>query len=1368
MRSLPLSFLLCLAFFARAQHHYDFKHLNIENGLSQSAVLAIAQDANGFIWFGTRFGLNKYNSRSFKVYQSNANDSTSLADSYVISLLKAKDGTLWVGTISGLNRYNENKDNFERFVHHDKVPSSISSNTVACIFQDSKARLWIGTSNGLNLWLPKKKAFMSFLQDDEAPHTIYTIAEDHNGTIWMGTSKGLMNMTITNGKAKFKFIKSFSEQINRANDNHVTSMIEDRNQNLWIGTKQTGLSKLNLATGAMTTYTYSSLNPNGICSNNIRKMVMDTEGKLWIATIHGINVYNPANASFATLQNEPENQASLSQNSVYDIFQDKQGIIWIGTYYGGINIVYPNYTPFKVYKSALKNGLSSNVVGPIIEDNSHNLWIGTDGEGLNYFDRQSRTYTHYKYSPNIPSSLSSNLVKAILKDRQNRIWVGTHLGGLNLFMPGKGFRRFTNRKNDPTSLSNNEITFLFEDSYARFWVGTNGGLNSFDPGTGKFRLSSSVDRWSAIYYVFEDSKRNIWVSSNTGLYLLKSNSTAFVKLKDPLIDKKTFSLDRINCITEDKTGNLLFGTLRKGLLKLNAKTKKYSLTTTKSGLPSDNIMAILEDKQQNLWISTDNGLCSYNPAKNTFKTYNIEDDLPGNEFNYRSALIDSKGEFFFGGLNGLISFFPSQIRANKLVPKAIFTDLKLFNKTVHLGDESGLLHNNISHTPSIVFNSDQNVFSIDFTILNFIKSDKNRYAYKLEGFEKNWNYVSVPSASYTNLSPGSYTLLVKGSNNDGVWTASSSSLRIKVLPPFYRTWWAYAIYAALLIGILLLLLRYLLVKALLRKEKEMNEHKLSFFTHISHEIRTPLTLIVGPLEHLIENAKDDPALNKELQPIKNNADRLMNLVTELLDFRKAETGKMTLQVSPGNMVKFSKEIFMAFQNMAIAQQIAYTFETDQDDIELYFDKMQLEKVLFNLLSNAFKFSNNGGKISVRIEQQRDWVYLHVTDNGKGIPADKKDSLFTDFYQANPSTNIGTGLGLSLSKSIVELHHGHIDFESTPQNEGKPGLTCFTISLQRGKAHFKPADFIKDYVYYDDASNYRIKPTEEENPIETTPSTATTASSTFATATTATDAISDAPEKKYSILLVEDNEEVRHFIKSLLETDYHVIEKEDGLQGWESALELLPDLIISDVMMPNMDGLELCRKLKTDERTSHIPVVLLTARSAYVHQVNGFENGADTYIMKPFNPKILTLNIHNLLQAREIIRQKFAQVITLEPQNLIINSTEQNFLNKTIRIIEDHIADPEFDVATLASEIGMSLPILYKKIRALTGLSVNDFIKSLRLKRADQLLKAGVGSIAEVAYSVGFNDRKYFSLEFKKQFGKSPTAYLDNLSKNGEA
>jgi len=1341
MNALLTFVLLLISAISCAQNPYVFKHLNVEDGLSQSSVLSIAQDAKGFMWFGTRFGLNKYDSQNFKTYFHKAGDRNSLTSSaFISSILTLKNGTLLIGTPGGLNRYDETNDRFERITHNNHNTKSISNNKVNCLFQDRQGRLWVGTGNGLNLSLTQNNdQFKRFLFNNKSPEEVYTIYEDYRGTIWLGTTGGLVNMKMENGTLRFNYFKHFSDKLNAVVDNHITSIVEDADHNLWMGTKQTGLYKLNPRTQQIVGYKYSVLNARGISSNNVRKIIKDKTGKLWIGTLHGINIYDPQLGAFNSIQNEPGNSSSLSQNSVYALFEDRQGIIWAGSYFGAINMVYPNYTPFKVFASSnTSKGLSSQVVSSIMDVGNSNLWIGTEGEGLNYYNRKTDTYIHYKYNPNNPKSIGSNLVKSIIKDKNNQIWIGTHLGGLNRFEPStNSFVRYMSRKNDTSSISSDEVSAVFEDSAGRFWVGTSNGLNRFDASTGKFKRNQINGLSDAVNYIFEDTKKTLWLATSSGLYYLKKGESKF---KTRVADaRERLNYSEINCITKDKQGFLWLGTSRNGLFKLYPDQHAYYQTTKLDGLPSNNIMGILQDDNNNLWISTDNGLCKYNPQQKTFKIYNTKDGLPGNEFNQKSFLRDRLGTFYFGGLSGMISFRPEEIKENTSIQPVIFTGLRLFGKPVSINAEGDLLNANISTVKSITFEPHQDVFTIEFTLLNFIKPEKNRYAYKLAGFEKNWNYVATPAASYTNLSPGHYTLLVKASNNDGIWTKQLSKLKIEVLPPYYRTWWAYLGYVCIIAAVLFLLIRYLLMRAVLTKEKEINEHKLGFFTNISHEIRTPLTLIVGPLERLIEKSQNEPQWSKALQPIKNNADRLMRLVTELLDFRKAESGKMQLQVSSGNVIKFCKEIFMAFQNMAISKQINYQFTTEREEIELYFDQVQMEKVLFNLLSNAFKFTPDGGTINFGITQVNDEVGITICDNGSGIPTEQQSNLFNMFYQANNNTSIGTGLGLSFSKSIVELHQGKISFKSTPQANHQPGSTCFTVTLQTGKGHFEETDFVNDDHFYDDVANYNVP-------------------QTMPMASAGNDQTA-REERKYNILVVEDNDEVRAFINSSLAHLYNIYESVNGLKGFESAVEIIPDIIISDVMMPVMDGLELCRKLKTDERTSHIPVILLTARSAYIHQLNGFENGADAYIMKPFNLRILELNVHNLLNARETIKRKFAQVISLEPSNMVVNSTEQKFLTKIIQLIEDHIADTDFDVPTLASAIGMSQPVLYKKLRALTDLSVNDFIKSIRLKRSAQLLQQNAGNISEVAYAVGFNDRKYFSIEFKKHFGKSPRDFM---------
>ena len=1328
-----------------AQQPVLFDHLNIEKGLSHNGVLSITQDRNGFIWLGTGHGLNRYDGYGFKVFLNNPSDSTSLKDNYINALYNDRNGSLWVGTDAGLQKYNNSQESFELIKDNSRIKHP-GGRKIICIHEDQTGNLWIGTEYGLKMLDTRHdKAFkMSvYAGKNQLPsNNIRSVYQDSKGAMWIGSTKGLTRLTFSKGKPVFENFNAH-DRPGDLSDNFITCITEDKNGVLWIGTQNGGVNRYNRQTNNFTTFKHSA-DPKSIISNVIRTIITESSGKLWIGSLEGISIMDPRTGTAVSYQNAPENRKSLSQNSVYSLFRDQNESIWVGTYFGGVNIAHPYITHFISYqKNKYESSISNNVVSSILEDRKKNLWIGTEGGGVNYYNRKTGHYTAYLNNSTNISSVGSNLVKSIYEDKQGKIWVGTHGGGLDLFKPEtQSFKRYLYYPETP---SPDEIHAITEDEKQRLWIGTqrNGILISNPQKTQFYPLNlpyvNQKLKNRSINVFLTDKDQNTWIGTSDGLFFLDRSRQLLVTFKTGLT--KSLKSSNIHCLTETKKGKIWVGTYFGGISYYDQANNRFITYTEKDGLPNNNVFGILEDEAENLWISTDNGLSMFNPVSKTFKNYNVSDGLPGNQFNQNAFLKSTDGELFFGGYNGFTGFFTDKIQTNIKPARVVLTDLKLDNQSVGINDKNELLQKNIGLTDELILEHNQNTITIDFALLNYIKPEKNKYSYKLEGFEKNWNAVHTPAATYTNLPPGNYVFLVRGSNNDGIQSLNVRKLKISVLPPFYLTWWAYLFYACLIAGIIILAVRYLLIRAVLKNEKENNAHKLEFFTNISHEIRTPLTLIIGPLEKIIEETREQPNLNKELFLIKNNADRLMRLTTELLDFRKAESGKMVLQASPGNVVKFCREIFLVFQHMAVAEQISYGFHTTQEDIQLYFDKVQLEKVLFNLLSNAFKFTPENGQISLKLKAGQETVKIEVHNSGKGIPLENQPNLFNSFYQVAPMGNIGTGLGLSFSKSIVALHHGEIYFESQPDPLGKQGLTCFTIELKTGKDHFKPAELITDYIYYDDTSNYSI-PFPGALPLALT------------------DEQSDE-EKKHTILLAEDNSEIRNFVKEALSGKYRIYECEDGAAGWKMAPDLIPDLIISDVMMPEVDGLEFCRRIKTDERTSHIPVILLTARSAYIHQVNGLETGADAYIIKPFNIRLLQLTIDNLLNAREKLRLKYGQTVTLEPQNLIINTTEQLFLQNLIRIIENHLGDTEFGVPGLAAEIGMSQPVLYKKIRSLTGLSVNDFIKSFRLKQAARLLKTGGLSISEIAYSVGFNDRKYFSLEFKKQFGTSPTDYIQS-------
>jgi ligand-binding sensor domain-containing protein/signal transduction histidine kinase/DNA-binding response OmpR family regulator len=1312
-----------------------FDHLSVEQGLSQNSVLCIAQDDRGFIWLGTRYGLNRFDGYHVEVYKNEPANSRSLSGNYINTLFFDSGRTLWVGTANGLDIFNTASNSFQRIhlpVSNDRQPEIYS------LAEGKKEELWLGTSRGLfycgntaaKRFIPAPQQEFPAEVKTQAIQKVFT---DSKEGLWVATFKHLYHFSKTSDGYLTKEFKSDPADPSTLGDEVTQSIAEDKTGKIWIGTMN-GLNCFDPVTEKITSYR-NKPSGNGLINNNVRSLVVDQSGKLWIGTQEGISIMHPASKQIESLANNAEDEKSLSQNSVHSIFEDAGGSMWIGTFFGGVNVTHPittSFTPWQHKNS--KSSISNNVVSSIAADEKNNLWIGTEGGGLNFYNRATGQFTVYKNTPGLNGGLKSNLVKTVFIDKDKNLWVGTHGGGLNLFdSKTQKFKYYLNDENR----KNSEVEVILEDSQNRFWVGSHSGLKAFKrEGTnlssiGYEGVLKDMDAKN-ISALAEDQHHNIWIGALEGLFVLR-HTTKTIKPVSILQN----SSPNINCILVDSKGNIWFGLYNDGIARYNNDNNSFAVYTTSNGLPNNNVLGILEDDRNQLWISTGNGLARFDPVAKTFQTYTTSDGLTGNEFNNNAFYKNRDGELFFGGMKGLTSFFPGKIERNTKSSPLVFTGLKIFNTPVKINDGFNLLQKDIGLTDQLNFSSQQNTFTIEFALLNFIRPDKNKYFYKLEGVHKDWNAIGTPSATFTNLPEGNYTLQIKGVNNDGV-LSQPVSMKITVLPPFWKTGWAYLLYLLFIAAIVFFVVRFFYIRALMRRDKELHEIKLNFFTNISHEIRTHLTLIMAPIEKMQKENANNNVLQHHLDNARKNANRLLKLVTELMDFRKAESHHLKLNIAKHDLINFLNDIYTSFEDVSLAKNIRASFVHDASAINLYFDKEQMEKVIYNLLTNAFKFTPQGGAIALHVESKGEKVSIHITDNGKGIAPQHIDKLFTNYFQVNDSKsqNIGYGIGLALSKTIVELHHGGLTVESTPATKNQEGHTCFTVTLAKGHEHFGPAEL--------QGVSETVLASQNEKQAEPV-------SYSFS---------AEPDEKRYNVLVTEDNDELRNLIKDCLH-QYNVIECVNGVEGWQAASEEIPDLIISDVMMPEMDGFMLCQKLKTDERTSHIPVILLTAKSSQSDQVTGLDTGADIYLTKPFSTQVLDLSVRNLLAAREKMRLKFSKEFVLQPKNITINTVDEQFLTRLIGVIEDYMDVPEFSMDLLSTKMMMSQSVLYKKIRALTDMSANDFAKMIRLKRAAQLLQQGQYSVFDVSVMVGFNDRKYFSKEFKKQFGKTPSEFIQS-------
>lgn len=1372
---IAITFWLLATGYEASPQSIRFDHLTLAEGLSQSTVLAITQDAQGFMWFGTREGLNRYDARNIKVFRNDPRDPNSLSDNFVYCLMSDSRGRLWVGTRTGLNLFDPQTGGFRKFFADAATPGSLSDNTVTCIIEDQNANIWIGTRRGFNLLVEDDSlSFTSFIHDpgdknslmNDVVHSIY---QDNDGVIWIGTNHGFSKFTYAHATdysfSSFHLLDSNGQHIK---NNSVNTFSEDNHGRLLVGTERNGvlfLDKRKLK------FLRPRIAHEELESKAIRAILKDPEGKFWIGTIGGLYIANKDFSRVTAYRTVHDNPASISDNSIRSLFCDRDGSFWIGTFHGGVNFHSPLAKQFRHITPDFPNQkLKFKIASAITTDHEGNFWIGTDGNGLLFLDPQANLKMHFKHEESDANSLCHDNVKSLLVEKDKGVWIGT-INGLDYYDFNK--RQLSHLKTGADGdqfLPDDVIYDLIKDRKGKMWVATYfGGLVKVDPiqkvvedvYTHEPANERSLSA-RGVTRLFIDSKQNLWVGTTSGLN--KKIGDEFLRFLSHPADTNSLSGDYIVSIFEDRRNRMWIGSRDAGLNLLSADGKVIRRFSREEGLPGNTVYAIQEDARGYLWLSTENGLSRLDTETFSFRNFNSNDGLLCTQFNFNSHHRDDEGYLYFGGYNGVDYFHPDSIQENTIVPELAFTEVRLFNKEIVAGGPHRVMDSHVSQAEKLVFRHEQNIFTIEFSVLNYINARKNSFAYRLEGFEDDWNFTKEPIATYMNLQAGTYTLLVKGSNNDGIWNDTPKRLLIEVLPAPWKTWWAYTGYLS--IFLLLLYAWARLNKKQVRlehdlqlehmekvKQEEFHQAKLNFFTNIAHEIRTPLTLIATPIGHLLDNHSLNAKLKKELILVKNNSDRLMRLLNQLLDFQKQETGNVILKVRKGSIVAFVREIIDSFQEYADARNVSINFGAADPSAIIWFDRDELSKVFFNLLQNALKFTPGGGHINISVSgtqetadietRKRTFVKVVIEDNGLGIPTAQLEKIFHRFYQAEHTgvQDAGFGIGLALAKGIIDLHHGHISVESREATSTDCGFTRFTILLPSGNIHYHKDEIVPDAekdllaAVIDDLANGH----NHEEIVEGV----------------------DRGEKPM-VLLVEDHEDIRRYIRGMLTSHYHVLESRNGSEGLSIAVERLPDLIISDIMMPVMNGIDLVCKLKRDDRTNHIPVILLTARATLNHQVEGLETGADDYLTKPFNMNLLMAKIKNHLAIREKLKEKYSRTVSLQPTNEVLQDPDERFLQRLMRIMEDNLENSDFNVSRLVKEIGMSRPVLFRKTKMLTGLSVIDLIRNVRLKKAEMLLRQRKLSISEVAFTVGFSDPKYFSKSFRSQYGKSPSQYVEEL------
>lgn len=1350
---------------AQSPQSYKFELLDVNQGLSHGQVNSILKDSHGYLWFGTSSGLNLYNGYSIQTFTYDPRDTASVSATDILDLFEGPEGNLWISTTNGLNIYDHATQSFSQDLSAYFDAYDLPNANVEYIMQAPDNSFWfLSTGAGLTRYNPVDQSSVHFTQSS-VKHRISSgdvaaIQPAPEGNIWVVHRNGLIEEIDPNSLSVVKVYNGLNQIFGQIQQNYELAV--DGDSDLWIYMPHTseGVFFLDTSEQRMVNFRTSSTKTK-LNTNLVRGVVEASPGVIWIGTDHGgINVIDKETGEVNYIRNQPEVENSLVHNSVYYLYKDNEDIIWVGTYKNGVNFYHKSLKRFEHYRrvSVDAESLPFDDVNRFLEDEKGNLWIGTNGGGLLYFDRQNNKYKQYLSDPEDPNSLSSNVIVSLAMSKDSELLVGTYFGGLNVF-DGQKFRHYIHDENEPGSISANNIWELYKDSRDDIWISTlSGGLDRWDQASDQIThfpantsASDSTLNISFVYAIEEDTSGNIWVAGGGGIDII-DQQTGTINADKP-IALNVLSENTITSLHYDRFGRMWIGS-QEGLYVYNK--GQMRVFTEADGLPHNTIVTIVEDQHHHLWLGTPNGISNLVLATDSdepqgrFVNYDESDGLQGKVFNENAALGLSSGEIVFGGANGFNIFRPDNLIPNLTVPDIVFTDFQLFNKSLSVGEMykgRAILPFEINSIDELVLRHNENVFSIEFAALNFIHPTKSEYLYKLEGFDSEWRMADqTRRITYTNLDAGSYSLKVKASNNDGIWNDEGISLNIVVKPPFYATNLAYVIYAVLTILALYITRRLILARerAKYKLEQERREArqmheldllKIRFLTNISHEFRTPLSLIIAPLDRLISTYGS--ADQKQFLMMKRNAKRLLNLVNQLLDFRKLEVDTIELNKSDGNIIKFIHESVHSFADLSENKRISLSFKADREDLFVSFDMDKLEKILFNLLSNAFKFTPENGRVDVSVTcmdmaespEPQKLVSIVVRDNGIGIPEEKQRNVFERFFRNDTPgsvVNQGSGIGLSITREFVQIHGGTIELESAPEQG-----SCFTVRIPLRELHApaypEPLERLEQLE-----RDFELIPDEEQKPV--------------------------GKNGFPLVLLVEDNDDFRFYLKENIGIHYQVVGARHGKEGWQKSLSLLPDLIVSDLMMPEMNGVEFCKKVKEDQRTSHIPFIMLTADTQDDSKLQGLNNGADDYVTKPFNFEILLSRINNLISQHKSLQEAYSRKISIETSEIEITSLNDKLIQEAVRLVEENISNPSFNVELMSRELGLSRAHLYKKMVALTGMTPLEFIRKIRLQRAAQFLKKSQLTVAEVAYKVGFNNRKYFTKYFKQEYNMLPSAF----------